>query len=123
MNLKSLAVSSIITVGTALFLGACSQSNSENLVHILNIPDLPPGTKIENCAEITRDGESMWDCIIQTSPDDLRRLLSGHHFSELRVDVPERVHIAQPKNFKAADWIHILYNENSRKAVISTHAP
>lgn len=123
MNLKSLTVSSIVAVGTTLFLGACSQSDSENLVHILNIPDLPPATKIENCAEITRDGEPMWDCIIQTNPDDLRRLLSGHQFSELRVDAPERVHIARPKNFKAADWIHVLYEDNSGKAVIATHAP
>lgn len=123
MNLKSLIVLSIMAVGITLLLGACSQSDSRKLLGILNIPDLPPTTKIESCGEITRDGELMWDCIIQTSPDDLRRLLSGHQFTELNVTAPERVHIAQPKNFEAADWIHVLYNENSRKAIIATHAP
>ena len=123
MRALRLVAGSIAILTASAFVVSCSKSDSSRLTEILNISMLPPSTTIEKCGEVERDGGLMWDCLISTNAADLDLLMSGHQFKDLNVKPPEHVYLATPKGFKSADWIHILYNENTNKASIATHAP
>lgn len=110
-------------LGMMVLLVACSKSDSQALTEKLNISAFPAAAKIEHCGDVARDGGMMWDCIVAINPEDLPVLLAGHTYRQLSTTAPERVYLAQPKGFKQADWIHVFYNEDTRKAAIATHAP
>lgn len=112
----------LTALGCAVILLSCSRPDNRHLSDILNISELPPATSILRCGPVTRDGIQMWDCIVKTNQTDLDKMMSGHQFKDLQMPPPKHAYLALPSNFRQADHIHIVYNEDSGIAAIATHA-
>lgn len=122
MNRKSFIFAVLLVTSMGFY--HYSGKDGERFLDSINIAELPPSTKFIECEKVeTHTSENVRVCLIETTVDDLPKLMAGHSYSDLNLEIPKHRHIATPHHFEHANLVDIIFNEATGKAAVTIKEP